>query len=263
MLDRILADTRALVAQRRQTLPETMLERMAEKVPAPIDLIETLRTPGVSIIAEIKRASPSRGALRTDLDPVSMAHCYVAAGADALSILTEPSYFRGSPEDLTAVHTAMVEYGPRRPLLRKDFILSRYQLLEARVWGADAALLIVAALTDAELTSLHHEALAMGLAPLVEVHDEGELTRALACGATLIGINNRNLRDFSVTIETTARLRDRVPPDCCVVSESGIHSVAQMRQLAAWGVDAALIGEALVTSTDPAATLALFREAGR
>jgi indole-3-glycerol phosphate synthase len=265
---RILADTRQRLAQRRAELPEAALERvvldaLADAATPTLDLAQALRAPGVSIIAEIKRASPSRGGINPGLDPEALACAYAAAGADALSVLTEPVHFGGSAEDLQRARRATEERGLRRPVLRKDFILSRYQLLEARAWGADAALLIVAALDDATLRALHREALSLSLTPLVEVHDEAELQRALALERPLVGINNRDLRDFRVDLETTARLRELVPDGCCVVSESGIREPEQMRRLAAWGVDAALIGEALVSAPDPAVKLAALKEAGR
>ncbi len=263
VLERILADTRRLLAQRRSALPEEELACAAAAAPAPLDLAAALRAPGVSVLAEIKRASPSRGGINLELDPAELARTYVDAGAAALSVLTEPTHFRGSPDDLRAARRALEQMQRRRPILRKDFVLSRYQLLEARAWGADAVLLIVAALDDELLHDLHGQALALGLTPLVEVHHEAELHRALPVEPRLVGINNRDLADMSVSLDTTARLRDQVPSEACVVSESGIHSPEQMRQLRAWGIDAALIGEALVAAPDPAAKLSELREAGR
>lgn len=263
ILDEIIAATRRLVAQRQASIPEEVLwQRIAAQSP-PLDMARFLRRPGVSIVAEIKRASPSKGALNLGMDPAAQARLYVEAGADAISVLTEPTHFRGQPEDLMEVQRALADARTACPVLRKDFIVDRYQLLEARAWGADAVLLIVAALTDESLASLSTQATALGLAPLVEVHSEEELRRALACDVPLIGINNRDLRDFSVSLETTRRLRPLIPDDRLVVSESGIREPAQMRELAALGVDAALIGEALVTSRDPTATLRALKEAGR
>lgn len=263
ILNEIIAATCNLVAQRRAFIPAEALRRRIAAQRPPLDMVRFLRQPGVSVIAEIKRASPSKGALNLGMDPAAQARLYAEAGADAISVLTEPTRFRGSPEDLMEARKALASGPLERPVLRKDFIVDSYQVLEARAWGADAVLLIVAALTDDSLASLSTQAMALGLTPLVEVHTEDELRRALACDAPLIGINNRNLRDFSISLETTRRLRPLIPGDRLVVSESGIREPAQMRELAALGVDAALIGEALVTSNDPAATLRVLKEAGR
>ncbi len=263
ILDEIIADTRRLVAQRKASVPDHVLRQQIAAQRPPLDLARFLQQPGVSIIAEIKRASPSKGALNIALDPVAQARLYVEAGADAISILTEPTRFRGRPEDLIETRKALGDGPTVRPLLRKDFIVDSYQLLEARAWGADAVLLIVAALTDESLTDLYVQATALGLTPLVEAHTEDELHRALALDAMLIGINNRDLRDFRVSLETTRRLRPLIPDDRLVISESGIREPKQMRELASLGVDAALIGEALVTAHDPTTALRALKEAGR
>lgn len=263
MLDEILANTRATLQARQRAAPEAALRAQAESRPAPLDLAAHLRGPGVAIIAEIKRASPSRGALNLALDPKTLAATYAASGADALSVLTEPLRFHGSLEDLAAARQGMLEAGLACPILRKDFILDPYQLLEARCWGADAVLLIVAILDDATLARLYRGALDLGLTPLVEVHDGGDLARALPLRPAVIGINNRNLKDMTVDLETTRRLRSLIPPSVLVVAESGIHTTEHMRTLAALRVDAALIGEALVTAPDPAGTLRALKEAGR
>lgn len=263
ILDQIIADTRASLAKRRVTHPKGALREQLGQVPPPLDVIRCLQRPGVSIVAEIKRASPSRGALALNLEPAQMAVTYASAGAEAISVLTEVSHFHGSLADLRGVRQGLAEAQITRPLLRKDFIVDSYQLLEARVWGADAVLLIVAALDDSTLARLYEDALRLNLTPLVEVHCRRELIRALSLEPSLVGINNRDLGTFSVDLEMTRRLRPLIPPSCAVISESGIHYPAQMRELAALEVDAALIGEALVTAADPAAKLRELKEAGQ
>jgi indole-3-glycerol phosphate synthase len=263
ILDTILADTRACLTLRKTQTPAAALRERLGDLPPALSLVTALRGPGVSIIAEIKRASPSRGALNATLEPAELAGSYAAAGADAISVLTEPVHFRGALADLTAAAGALRRAGQRRPILRKDFIVDEYQLLEARVAGADAVLLIAAALTDAMLGALFDLAIEFGLWPLIEVHDAAELARVLPLRPPIIGINNRDLRDFSVSLETTRRLRSLVPPDTLVVSESGVRAPADIHTLAQWRVDAALVGEALVTAGDPATTLRAFKEAGR
>ncbi|MBM3188478.1 MAG: indole-3-glycerol phosphate synthase TrpC [Chloroflexi bacterium] len=263
ILEAILSDTRAAVVRRKAETPEEALRAQARDLPPALDFAGALRQPGVSVIAEVKRASPSRGALNLGLEPGQMAVAYAEAGAAAISVLTEERRFHGSLEDLRAAREALDAQGVRRPLLRKDFVLDSYQLLEARVWGADAALLIAAALDDGLLAELLAQALALGLCPLVEVHSEEELARVLPLNPPVIGINNRDLRDFTVSLDVTRRLRPLVPPDAVVVSESGIRGPEEMQELAALGVDAALIGEALVTAVNPSAALAALREAGR
>jgi indole-3-glycerol phosphate synthase len=263
ILERIVHDTRQALPQRMAQVPESELERQIASRPHPLDLVAALRQPGVRLIAEIKRASPSRGALNLGLQPEEWALTYARAGADALSILTEPLHFRGRLEDLRDAGATLAAAGLPRPLLRKDFIIDRYQLLEARAAGADAALLIVAALADESLRALFQYALSLGLTPLVEVHDRQELDRALALNPPLVGINNRDLRTFQVSLEVTRALRPLIPAEIAVVSESGIRQPADMRELAAIGVDAALVGEALVTAPDPAAQIRALLEAGR
>jgi len=263
ILDRIIADTRAALARRKEIYPEGALRERFAQVPPPLSLTRCLRRPGISIIAEIKRASPSRGALNSTLEPAQMAMAYASAGADAISVLTETNYFHGSLADLREVRLGLAKAGMPCPLLRKDFIIDPYQLLEARAWGADAVLLIAAALGDSDLARLFENALTLGLTPLVEIHNEQELERVLLLDPPVVGINNRNLRDFTVDLAVTRRLRPLIPPSCVVISESGIREPAQMRELAALGVDAVLIGEALVTSADPAARLRDLKEAGQ
>lgn len=257
VLARILQSTRAeLEHRKREVSPEDLQARLAgaarEAVgdSAPRGFREALAQPGIAVIAEFKRRSPSAGALREEADLPALLGAYEQGGASALSVLTEGPNFGGSLKDLRCARVAS-----RLPLLRKDFIVERYQLLEARVAGADAVLLIVAALTDEELMALHGDARALGLDVLVEVHDRTELQRALELGAESIGINNRDLRDFSVDVGRTTLLRGAIPDGILVVSESGITSVEQLRELERDGVDAVLVGESLMRSIDPTRSL--------
>jgi indole-3-glycerol phosphate synthase len=257
ILTRILESTRAEVTRRKHALPLAELaERASGEGPVPAErrLRAALARPGLGVIAEFKRRSPSAGALRTDADVGTVVSAYERGGADALSVLTEGPNFGGSLEDLQAARAAS-----GLPILRKDFIVDPYQLHEARAAGADAVLLVVAALSVEELAALHDGALALGLDALVEVHDEAELRGALEVGAELIGINNRDLRDFSVDVERTFRLREAIPAGVRVVSESGIATAAQLRRLEDARVDAVLIGGALMRAADPAAALQALR----
>ncbi|MBM3769703.1 MAG: indole-3-glycerol phosphate synthase TrpC [Acidimicrobiia bacterium] len=204
----------------------------------------------LSVIAECKRRSPSKGVLRADYDPVAIAVAYERAGASAISVLTEPSFFDGSLAHLEAVRAAV-----SLPLLRKDFIISEYQLLEARASGADAVLLIVSALPPAELRHLHLRALALGLDVLVEVHSEDELRMALDAGATLVGVNNRNLRTLAVDVTLSERVIAQVPREVVAVSESGLRSGGDLIRLRAFGYSAFLIGERFMTERDPGQAL--------
>jgi len=280
MLDEIMRHKRDEVAKRQAQLPLATLRALAETAPAPLDFAAALRQPGVSLIAEVKRASPSRGLLCRDFDPANLAQVYVQGGAAAISVLTDARFFQGQLEYLTTVKETVIkeretrerrEIGGARttnlpisqsttpPILRKDFIYDPYQIVEARVAGADALLLIVAVLGDNELRRLLEETRRYGMEALVEVHDEGEVARALKAGARVIGVNNRDLRTFAVDIAATARLRPLVPADCVLVSESGIHTPADVRRLKEMGVDAMLVGESLVT-TRPEERLAKVRE---
>jgi indole-3-glycerol phosphate synthase len=204
----------------------------------------------VSVIAECKRRSPSKGLLRADYDPVGIARSYEQAGAAAISVLTEPTFFDGALSHLEAVRAAV-----EIPLLRKDFMVDRYQLLEARAAGADAILLIVAALDDERLMTLRREAESLGLDALVEVHDEAELDRAIAAGADVIGVNSRNLRTLEVDLEASDRLAARIPAHVVAVAESGLRSREDIDRLAARGYRAFLVGERLMTAADPGAAL--------
>lgn len=261
ILDRIVAETRRRLPAQKAVVPLAAMEAQAAQVPPPRDLKAALRAPGVSLIAEVKRASPSRGWLAPDLDPVDVASIYAEHGAAALSVLTDEPFFRGRLGYLDDIRMGLGAHCP--PLLRKDFHLEPYQLYEARVHGADGVLLIVAILDDALLRALLQLAHGLGLAALVEVHDEPELDAALAAGAQVIGINNRDLNTFEVDLDTTARLRARIPSEILVVSESGYHVAADVRRAAAYGVDAILVGESLVTAPDVAAQTRMMVQAGQ
>ena len=213
---------------------------------------------GLRVIAELKRASPSRGLLRQEYRRHELARGYAGAGASALSVLTEEQFFLGSLKDLTEVRNTV-----DLPVLRKDFILDAYQVYESVAAGADALLLIVAALTDEELQSLVVLTKRLRVAALVEVHDEVELERALAAGARLIGVNNRNLKTLEVDLQTSFRLRSKLPAGCVAVSESGIKTSTDLRRLAESGYDAVLIGERLLMERDPGQALALLLEGAR
>jgi len=255
ILERIVADKREEVARRRVEAPRASLERACAALPPCLDFEGVLRPeppePGsVRLIAEVKRASPSRGTLAADLDPVAVATAYARGGADAVSVLTDAKYFRGSLDDLRAVRGAVAA-----PLLRKDFTLDEYQLWEARAAGADAVLLIVAILDAPVLRDLLAATKGLGLAALVECHTAGELDAALAAGSRLIGINNRDLRTFETRIETTLELLALIPPGPIVVSESGFFTGDDVRKVVAAGAHAVLVGEGLVKATDIAAKI--------
>jgi indole-3-glycerol phosphate synthase len=254
VLEEIVEHKRVEVAARRDALPLAHLTSAVGSLPPPRDFAAALQTSGLSVIAEIKRRSPAKGNLRLDLDPVALARCYESAGASALSVLTDERYFRGSDADLQAARAAVT-----LPILRKDFTIDPYQVYEARALGADAVLLIVRALDDNLLVELLALADSLGLFALVEVHDEPELRRAVAAGARLLGVNNRNLDTLTVDPETSLRLRSLIPPDTTAVAESGIGDPALAARLHTADYDAILVGEALVTADDPAALLAALR----
>jgi indole-3-glycerol phosphate synthase len=252
VLARILEETRAEVERRKRERPIAPPSAQ-EPIDFPVAggrFHEALLGPGVGVIAEFKRRSPSAGALREAPDLQRMIAAYAAGGAAALSVLTEGPNFGGALEDLQEAREVC-----GLPILRKDFVVDAYQLAEAREAGADAVLLIVAALDDGELAELHTTALSLGLDALVEVHDADELERAVAVGARIVGVNNRDLRDFSVDIRRTAELMDAMPENVTVVSESGIGERAQVEALESSGVRAVLVGEALMRAADPAAAL--------
>jgi len=249
LLQTIVAATQRIVETRRQRESLTALERRAAAAtPRGPEFEAALGRPGhVNIIAECKRRSPSKGVLAVDYDPVRIAREYEDGGAAALSVLTEPTFFDGALEHLTAVRSAV-----RLPLLRKDFVVDAYQLFEARAAGADAVLLIVAALDQEEMVALQQRAWDLGLATLVEIHDEAELTRAIDSGARIVGVNNRNLRTLTVDVGASDRLAARLPRDVVAVSESGLKSREELEQLAVAGYRAFLIGERFMTDPRPA-----------
>jgi indole-3-glycerol phosphate synthase len=253
LLATIVAATRRTVDVRRQRVSLAALNRDAgARVPAGPAFYDALARPGtLNVIAECKRRSPSKGVLCVDYDPVAIATGYAAAGAAAISVLTEPTFFDGALEHLAAIRAAVAV-----PLLRKDFIVDEYQILEARASGADAILLIVAALEPALLRRLLAAAHAHGLAALVEVHDEQEIDRALDAEARLIGVNNRNLRTLAVSLEASERAIARIPAHVTAVAESGLRSHEDLRRLASLGYRAFLVGERLMTSPDPGRALA-------
>jgi len=257
VLDDIVAGVREDLAGRQAVVPEARLRELVAAAPPVRDPMPAFRAPGLSVIAEVKRRSPSKGDLADIPDPAALAQAYAAGGADAISVLTEERRFNGSLDDLRAVRAAVTT-----PLLRKDFIVAEYQLLEARAAGADLVLLIVAALDDDTLARLHDEARALGLAVLVEVHDEHEVDRALAVGAELVGVNARNLKTLMVDPDTFGRLAALLPDTVVKVAESGITGPEDAARYAAEGADVVLVGEALVKDGDPATAVALMRKAG-
>ena len=273
ILDRIVAQKREEVAAARVAVPLAALrERIAGRPPAR-DFAGALRADGgthgvgngngsgagISLIAEVKKASPSKGLLRPDFDPVALAGVYAANGAAAISVITD-GHFLGAPEHLTAVKDSGASGAA--PVLRKDFIFDEYQVYEARAIGADTYLLIVDILSPAQLAELIDAGRSLGMTPLVETHDAGEVAAAVGAGAQVIGINNRNLHTFVTDLATTEGLAHLIPSDRVVVSESGISAPADLLRLAPWGVNAVLVGEALVTADDTAAKVRALVAAG-
>ena len=252
LLSAIVAGTRHTVAERERRCPVAVLASRAPSVrPGGAQFVAALTEPGrVNVIAECKRRSPSRGMLRADYRPDRIAAGYEANGAAAVSVVTEPTFFDGALDHLRAVRGAV-----DLPVLRKDFIVTSYQLVEAVTAGADAVLLIVAALDDTALGSLLGEATALGLAVLVEVHDEVELRRAVTAGATVIGVNNRNLRTLAVDLNASRSLVTKMPTGSVAVAESGLKTCDDLVELGAAGYHAFLIGETLITTPDPGKTL--------
>ncbi len=244
ILDKILTVKRAEVAAAKRGAPD--VEARARAAPATRDFVGALRAKKPAVIAEIKRASPSKGLLRTNFDPAAIARSYEKAGAACMSVLTDREFFQGSAEDLIKARAACA-----LPALRKDFLIDPYQAFEARALGADCVLLIAACLEDAQMRELEKVAQGLGMAVLVEVHDAPELERALALNTPLIGINNRNLRTFETRLETTLELLPSIPPRRVVVTESGILSTADVRRMRERGVDTFLVGEAFMRADDP------------
>jgi indole-3-glycerol phosphate synthase len=245
ILDEIIAEKKLEVAQRQRSLPVAVLQERISRREKPRDFASALRGGGLKLIAEVKKASPSRGVLCPDFDPVALARTYARSGAAAISVLTEVNHFQGRLEYLSSIREDVDV-----PLLRKDFIFDPYQVYESGAYGADALLLIAAILSPEQLTELLALSRRLGLGCLVEVHDEKEVAGALGSGAEIIGINNRDLSTFNVDIDTTRRLRPLIPEGRIVVSESGIKNRGDIDKLRDWGVDAVLVGEALVTAGD-------------
>lgn len=251
VLDRILEAKRAAIEHRKKVLPETALKYGVQHALAPRDFSAALGRPGLKVIAELKPASPSRGVIRENFDAVALGRALEAAGAAALSVLTEEEFFGGSLKNLRDArkNTAL-------PVLRKDFLFDPWQILETRANDADSFLLIVAALGDAQLRELLALGRDLGMEPLVEVHTAEELARALAAGARIVGVNNRDLRTLEVRVETSFDLAARIPEECIAVSESGLGTHDDLCRLRDAGFDAFLIGESLMQAPDPGAALA-------
>jgi indole-3-glycerol phosphate synthase len=258
VLNEILESVRTDLADRQQRTPLERLKEMARQAASSSrDVMAALRGQDVAVIAEVKRASPSRGAMAAIPDPAALARDYEAGGASVISVLTEPRYFGGSLEDLVAVRECVAV-----PVLRKDFIISAYQLWEARAHGADMVLLIVAALEQNALISLVERAMSIGLVPLVEVHTDAEVVRAADAGAKVIGVNARNLATLEVDRKAFERLAPLIPADIVKIAESGIRGPRDLFQCAAAGADAVLVGESLVTGKDPRSAVADLVTAG-
>ena len=255
ILDQIIAAKRQEIEQTRARTSTAELERRAAAAPPPRDFRAALvRGPGVAVIAEVKKASPSAGVMKSDFDPPAVARLYEQHGAACVSVLTDGPFFQGSLADLEAVRAAVA-----LPILRKDFILDRVQLLEARAAGADAVLLIAEVLDDAALARLLHQAAELGLQALVELYDRENLPRVLSAGARLVGVNNRDLRTFETRLEHTLELAAKMPADVCLVSESGVRTRADVERLRAAGVRAVLVGETLMRAPDVGAKLRELR----
>jgi indole-3-glycerol phosphate synthase len=255
ILDRILAVKRREIAEGLTRTSMAALETAARAVPAPRDFVGAMRAKvsagHAAVIAEVKRASPSKGLLRDPFEPPAIARSYEAHGAACLSVLTDVEFFQGCRDHLVAARAASA-----LPVIRKDFIIDPFQVLEARAMGADCILLIVAALPQDTMAALERLAVDLGMAVLVEVHDADELDRALDLATPLVGVNNRNLRTFETSLETTLGLLDSIPPDRLVITESGIHAPEDVRRMRERGVNAFLVGEAFMRAPDPGVELA-------
>jgi indole-3-glycerol phosphate synthase len=251
ILNKIVATKRGEIERAKSTAPERDLRARLNDAPGVRDFFTPLAAGGpIRLIAEVKKASPSAGVIRADFDPVAIARVYEAHGASCISVLTDETYFQGRLDYLTQIKEAV-----RLPVLRKDFILDSYQVLEARAAGADAVLLIAECLDDCNLRKLFNETCELGMTPLVELYEPDNLQRVFDAGATLIGVNNRNLHTFEVDLGHTIRMRDRVPDQCVLVGESGIRTRDDVVRLESAGVDAMLVGESLSREADMGAAV--------
>ena len=251
ILEKIVSTKRVEIDQARAALPDSELRARLSDAPPPKDFFAALAEPGaIRLIAEVKKASPSAGIIRDDFHPVEIAKLYADHGASCISVLTDEKYFQGKLHYLRQIRQEV-----DLPLLRKDFIIDSYQLLEARTAGADAVLLIAECLDDCNLRKLFNEAIDLGLTPLVELYEPANLPRVLEAGATLIGVNNRNLHTFEVNLDHTLMLRDQVPSECLLVGESGIKTRDDVRRLEQAGVNAILVGESLMRQSDIATAI--------
>jgi indole-3-glycerol phosphate synthase len=246
ILDQIVAAKRLEIARAKSATPERQLLARLRNAPPVRDFFAPLDAGGrIKLIAEVKKASPSAGMIRADFDPVAIAKTYENHGATCISVLTDEQHFQGSLTYLEQIRAAV-----RLPILRKDFVLDTYQVAEARISGADSVLLIAECLDDCNLRKLFNAVCDLGMTPLVELYEPDNLQRVLDAGATLIGVNNRNLHNFEVDLEHTIRMRERIPDECVLVGESGIKTADDVRRLEAVGVDAILVGETLMRETD-------------
>jgi len=257
ILDDIVRSTRRRVERAKEGLPQNRLAKGISEPPRPFAFEQALRGGDISFICEVKKASPSKGLIAPDFPYLDIARDYEAAGAAAISVLTEPEYFQGSDAYLREIREAV-----GIPVLRKDFVVDEYQIYEARALGADAVLLICSILENRELQKLRELADSLGLSSLVEAHDEEELKMALAAGARVVGVNNRDLKTFRVELQNSIRLRALAPPEVAFVSESGVGGAGDVERLRRHGVDAVLVGETLMRSPDKKAALAALRGAG-
>jgi indole-3-glycerol phosphate synthase len=254
LLPAMVASARRSADERSRVQSGAIEREAAARQPRGVLFLSSVRAPGIRIIAECKRRSPSRGILRAEYDPAAIARAYDAAGAAAVSVLTDGPFFDGDLAQLRAVRDAT-----SLPVLRKDFLVTEFQLVEARAAGADAVLLIVGALDDRSLSRLLEFAVSLDLAPLIEVHDPQELTRALQAGATIVGVNSRDLRTLQVRLELFDELAPRMPSDTVAIAESGLKSSGDVRRLSAAGYHAFLMGERFMTESNPGAALAALR----
>jgi indole-3-glycerol phosphate synthase len=263
VLDRIVAQTQIDLDARNQLISRDELQRRFETMPAPVDVASKLRQDTVTVIAEIKRASPSKGRFPVEFEPAEVAREYVAGGAAMISCLTDGPFFQGSLADLDAVVAATGTDAGRVGVLRKDFMVDEYQIDEARAHGASCILLIAACLTDEHIGRLHTYATSLGLSSLIEVHDEVELTRALTLEPRLIGVNNRNLKTLAVSLDVSRRLASLVPGDVVLVGESGIFTREHAAEMGAAGADAILVGESLIVQHDRQSAVEALTGVGR